>query len=320
MSRVLITGGAGTIGAAIAGRLLADPAYEVRISDRRAAPQWMREGCEVHSGDLTVPKEARAATKGCTHVIHLAAGDPDLRGLPHTLMEAGNALYNTVIRAAVEQEIERFVCVSSATVFERATEFPTPEAHLSDCAAPTSADGFSMLTGEVCCRAAHDEHELAYTICRPFDVYGPSETLGGEAGMTRAVPALIATALSRRRALEIFGSGEQKRTLTHVDDVADGIVTAMSSPAGINEDFNISAPHELTVAEIARIVWETCGGDPEELALEFLPAHAVEVERRWPSVEKARKLLGWQARIEARDGIAATVASIRARGSIGSAA
>src|SRR6202035_4799749 len=65
---------------------------------------------------------------------------------------------------------------------------------------------------------------------------------------------------ARRRAghrpLEIFGSGEQTRTLTHVDDIADGVVTAMDSPAGLNEDFNISASRELTIAEIARIVWE----------------------------------------------------------------
>ena len=56
MSRVLVTGGAGTIGAAVVRRLLADPAYEVRVSDQRPAPQWMREGCEVHTGDLRVPE------------------------------------------------------------------------------------------------------------------------------------------------------------------------------------------------------------------------------------------------------------------------
>ena len=76
----------------------------------------------------------------------------------------------------------------------------------------------------------------------------------------------------------------------------------MSSPAGLNEDFNISASRELTVAEIARIVWEACGEDPDEFALEHLPTFAVDVQRRWPSVEKARELLGWEARIERRGG------------------
>ena len=60
MSRVLVTGGAGTIGAAVVRRLLADPAYEVRVSDQRPAPQWMREGCEVHTGDLRDARRRRA--------------------------------------------------------------------------------------------------------------------------------------------------------------------------------------------------------------------------------------------------------------------
>ncbi len=85
------------------------------------------------------------------------------------------------------------------------------------------------------------------------------------------MPDLIRKVLSGQRPLQIFGSGEQTRTLTHVDDIADGIVTAMSSPAGLNEDFNISASRELTVAEIARIVWEACGEDPAGFALEHLP-------------------------------------------------
>jgi UDP-glucose 4-epimerase len=314
MSRVLVTGGAGTIGAAVVRRLLSDPAYEVRVSDQRPAPQWMREGCEVHTGDLRDPTQARRATRGCTHVIHLAAivgGIANFHRLPHTLTEVNNALYNAVIRAALELEVERFTYVSSSMVFERATEFPTTEAHLPDCPTPQSAYGFSKLTGEVYCRAAHDEHGLPFTICRPFNAYGPGELPDAEPGIAHAVPDLIRKTLSGQRPLEIFGSGEQTRTLTHVDDIADGVVTAMGSPAGLNEDFNISAARELTVAEIARIVWEACGEDPDEFALERLPSFAVDVPRRWPSVAKARELLGWEAQIGVEEGIAATVRWLR---------
>jgi UDP-glucose 4-epimerase len=369
MSRVLLTGGTGAIGAAIVRRLLADPEYDVRVSDQRTAPRWMREGCEIHTGDLRKPSEAKTATAGCTHVIHLAdlaaiaSVDTNLRRRPHTLIEANSALYNAVIRAALDLHVERFTYVSSALVFERASEFPTTEAHLPNCPTPQSAYGFSKLIGEVYCRAAHDEHGLQYTICRPFDAYGPSEapdvepgtthadqapdvepdathadhapnaesgTAHVEPGATHTVNDLLARALSGQRPLQIFGSGEQTRTPTHVDDIAEGIVTAMSSSAGRNEDFNIAASRELPVAEIARIVWEACGEDPADFALEHLeypeyPAEhpesfAVDVPRRRPSVEKARELLGWQARIELQDGVAATVERIRARRSIGSPA
>jgi UDP-glucose 4-epimerase len=328
MSRVLVTGGAGAIGGAIVRRLLGDPAYEVRVADQRPAPQWMREGCEVHTGDLRVSSEAKAAMRGCRHVIHLAAiagGIANHHRLPHTLTAVNNALCDTVIGAALDLAVERFTYVSCAAVFERASEFPSTEAHLLDCPPPRSAYGFSKLAGELYCRAAHAEHGLPYTICRPAGAYGPGEAtdaeagavpgaeLGAEAGIAQLVPDLIAKVLSGQRPLQIFGSGEQTRTLTHVQDVADGIVAAMSSPAGLGEDFNIAAARELSVAEIARIVWEACGKDPADFALEHLPSFAVDVARRWPSVAKARELLGWQARIEPEDGIAATVQWIAER-------
>ena len=312
--RVLVTGGAGTIGAAVVRRLLRDPAYEVRVSDQREAPQWMREGCEVHTGDLRLHEQALAATKGCTHVIHLAAivgGIANFHKLPHTLTAVNSALYGAVIQAALDCDVERFTYVSSSMVFENATEYPTTEEHVWDVAMPRSAYGFSKLAGEVWCRAAHDEHGLPYTICRPFNAYGPGEMPDDEPGIAHAVPDLIRKVLSGQHPLQIFGTGEHTRTLTHVDDIADGVVTAMDSPAGLHEDFNISASDELTVAEIARIVWEVCGRDPEAFELEHLPTFAVDVVRRWPSVEKARTVLGWEARIGVRDGIAQTADWLR---------
>jgi nucleoside-diphosphate-sugar epimerase len=314
---VLVTGGAGTIGAAVVRRLLRDPQWEVRVSDQRQAPAWMRESAEIHTADLRSAEHAREAAAACSHVIHLAAivgGIANFHQLPYTLTEANNALTAAVVRAAFEEEVERLVYVSSSMVFERATEFPTTEQHLQGCPAPRSAYGFSKLAGEVYARAAHDEHGLRFTICRPFNAYGPGELPEpGEPGIAHAVPDLIAKSLAHQRPLQIFGSGEQTRTLTHVDDIADGIVTAMASPAGENEDFNISASQELTVAEIAAVIWKACGNDPAELEFEHLPSFQVDVQRRWPSVDKARRLLGWGARVPLEDGIAETVEWLRDR-------
>jgi UDP-glucose 4-epimerase len=310
----LVTGGAGTIGAAVVRRLLGDERFEVRVSDQRPAPEWMREGCEVHTGDLRELGEARVAGEGCEQVIHLAAivgGIANFHKLPHTLTEVNNALYNSVVRAALEIGVKRFVYVSSSMVFERAEQFPTSEEHLRDCPTPRSAYGFSKLTGEVYCRAAHEEYGLPFTICRPFNAYGPGELPDVEPGIAHVVPDLIRKVLAGQQPLEIFGSGAQTRTLTHVDDIADGIVCAMASDAAENEDFNISAADERTIADIARIVWQACGRQPDEFELTHLPSFEVDVQRRWPSVEKARKLLGWEAQIPLQDGIARTVEWLR---------
>jgi nucleoside-diphosphate-sugar epimerase len=85
----------------------------------------------------------------------------------------------------------------------------------------------------------------------------------------------------------------------------------MASPAAVNEDFNVSASEELTVAEFARIIWEETGRDPEAFALDPQPTFDVDVVRRWPSVEKAERLLGWKARIGVREGIRETADWLR---------
>jgi nucleoside-diphosphate-sugar epimerase len=316
MSRVLVTGGAGMIGQAIVRALLRDPDFEVRVCDQREVPGWIRQGAEVQTGDLRDPVTARTAVSGATHVIHCAAivgGIANFHRLPYTLTEVNNALYNGVIGASIAEQVERFLYISSSMVFERAALFPTPEDHIDDCLPPVSAYGFSKLTGEIYCRAAHEQFGLPYTICRPFNAYGPGEMPDDEPGIAHAVPDLIRKVLSGARPLAIFGSGEQTRTLTHVDDIAAGVLAALRSPAGLNEDFNISASEERSVAEIAKIIWEACGEDPAAFALEHLSSFPVDVQRRWPSVEKAKRLLGFEAQIALPEGIAATVRWLRER-------
>ena len=112
-------------------------------------------------------------------------------------------------------------------VFERADAVPDarglPAGLPGADARPTAS---RKLTGEIYCRAAHDEHGLPYTICRPFNAYGPGEMPEDEPGIAHAVPDLIRKSLQRLHPLPIFGTGEHTRTLTHVDDIADGIVVA----------------------------------------------------------------------------------------------
>jgi nucleoside-diphosphate-sugar epimerase len=360
VSRVLITGGAGALGGAVARRLLADPAFDVRISDERPAPQWMREGCEMHRGDLRVPAQASAATKRCSHVIHLAcfqqhvlptpSGAGDQRGggssangssartpaangaagsaidgaggFPHTLLAYEAALHGAMIRATLDRGVERFLYVSSPLVFERAELFPTPEEHLEQCLAPRSAGGFARLSGERLCAAAHQEHGLQYTICRPFGAYGPAAVSTGEAateveralaGPAPGLSELIERAGAGERPLSIFGTGEQELTPTHVDDLAEGIVVALSLPAAANEDFNLAATRALSLREIAQIAWKAGAEGPDRAgarsakgpSLKRLPAREADLMRSHPSVVKAHELLGWEARIDAAEGIAA---------------
>ena len=242
----------------------------------------------------------------------LALVPPDPVGVADAWEEVVTSLEG--IGAAVEATgLERFVYVSSSMVFEQAKEYPTTEEHIWTCPVPRSAYGFSKLQGEVHVRAADDEFGLPWTICRPFNAYGPGELPEDEPGIAHMVPDVIRKVLTLPpgAALPIFGDGTQTRTITHIDDIADGVVTAMGAPAALREDFNISAGEEMTVAQIAGIIWAACGRDPSELRFEHLPTFEVDVVRRWPSVSKARELLGWEAQIAVEDGVAATVEWLR---------
>jgi UDP-glucose 4-epimerase len=310
MNRVLVTGAAGNIGRALTRRLLADGRFELRASDQREIDPAIAEACDVHCGDLRDLAEARKAIDGCSQVIHLAAivgGIGNFNTLPYTLSEMNGALCNAVYRAAIESDIERFVYVSSSMVYERATVFPTTEDYLPDCPTPDSAYGFSKLTGEVLARAANEEFGLPFTICRPGNAYGPGELPSEEPGITHVIPDLFGKVLSGQRPLQIFGSGEQTRTFTYIDDVADGIITAMSEPAGLNEDFNITGSEEVTIAELARRVWEACGEPADEFELQPVEQRfRVDVQRRILSGEKARRVLGWEPTVDLDEGLRRT--------------
>lgn len=329
MSRVLITGGAGALGRAVAKRLLADPAYDVRISDRRQGPQWMREGCEMHRGDLRIKTQAATAIRGCTHVIHLDGFADELadgQGAAYSLLDYEAALHNSIIGAAVERGVERLLYASSPLVFERAELFPSPEEHLIECLPPRSARGFAKLSGERLCVAAHEQHGLEYTICRPFGTYGQcidserqqqpdSDAVANE----RRVPSVQANDLSKLidaalhgvRPLEIVGTGEQGLTPTHVDDLAEGIVAALGSAAAANEDFNLSSGQESTLLEVLSVAWQAGSGRLQDLSLAHLPSGEEDVQRSVPATAKAQELLGWEAQLELADGIATLAAAVR---------
>ena len=326
MSRVLLTGGAGPIGAAIAQRLLADPRYDVRVFDGRATPLWMREGCEIREGDLRSPADAHRATDGCSVVVHLATHAPseaEADAQPYSVIEHENAIHAAVVGAAVEESVERLVYVSSAAVIERAERLPTPELEIRDCPAPRSARAFARLSGERYCLAAREQRELPVTICRPSAVYGAIASAGGapgalpgagEPGVESLIGELLAAALAGEPSFDLIGTPARTLTPTHIEDVADGIVLALSSPGARNEDFNLAGARELTLAELAHLACDAARADPAALELKAgidgAEGDPADAQRSWPSAQKALDVLGWETHVTLKDGLARTAHSL----------
>ncbi|HEX5307703.1 MAG TPA: NAD-dependent epimerase/dehydratase family protein [Solirubrobacteraceae bacterium] len=168
MSRVLVTGGTGTIGAEVVRRLLADPAYDVRVADRKDAPQWMREGCEIRTGDLREHEQAASAVRGCDRVVHLACPSEDAAA-EYSLITASAALDSAILRAAIDQRVQRFLYVSCARCARESKQTgvaAADQARPSDGSALLPARDFAKLLGERLCQAAQTEHGLPFAICR----------------------------------------------------------------------------------------------------------------------------------------------------------
>src|ERR1022692_1359178 len=156
-------------------------------------------------------------------------------------------------------------CRSSSMVYESTDHWPSREGDERQIPPPLSSYGFQKLAVEYYARAAWDQYKLPYTIVRPFNcvgigegrALGDVEILSGNVklAMSHVVPDLVQKVLKGQDPLHILGSGTQIRHYTYAGDLAKGIVTAMESPAALNDDFNLSTRESTTVLSLAEEIW-----------------------------------------------------------------
>jgi nucleoside-diphosphate-sugar epimerase len=194
------------------------------------------------------------------------------------------AACDAAVRAHAAGRLQKVTYMSSSMVFESATEFPSFEGQELRIPPPGSSYGFQKLAVEYFARAAHEQYGLPYTIARPFNL-----------AMSHVVPDLVQKVVKGQDPLRILGSGEQVRHYTYGGDLAEGIAVAIEHPDALNEDFNISTETSTTVLELAEKIWARLRPDAA-FRYESDPPFEHDVQRRVPSVEKARRVLGFEAR------------------------
>jgi nucleoside-diphosphate-sugar epimerase len=211
---------------------------------------------------------------------------------------------DAAIRAFGSGKLQKVTYMSSSMVFESADSWPSYEGQERKIPPPLSSYGFQKLAVEYFARAAWDQYELPYTIVRPFNCVGIGEAraqsdvevLSGNVklAMSHVVPDLVQKIVKGQDPLHILGDGSQVRHYTYGGDLARGIVTAMEHPAARNDDFNLSTAQSTTVIELAEVIWRKIKGDTPFRYVSDDPFEH-DVQKRVPSTEKARDVLGFEA-------------------------
>ncbi len=313
--RIFITGGAGFIGTTLARRLVEaneivalDNLHRDALSgtDLREHPNFA-----FHQADVLDADAVQELARGATHIIHAAAiagVDTVLESPVRTMRVNLIGTYNTLEAAIGTLEtVERFVDFSTSEVFGTHA-FRVQEGQVSTIGSVGEARwtyAVSKLAGEHMAHAYHDELKLPTVTVHPFNVYGPRQIGGG------AIRAFAEAALSGRD-LTIHGDGSQIRAWCYVDDMVEALLLCLERPEAVGQAFNVGNPRStVTIYDLAQRIKRLSGATGD---IVFQPLHYADVELRIPNVEKARELLGFEARVDLDDGLTRTIDWYRAQG------
>ena len=315
--KVLLTGASGFIGGYVVEELLSRGHAVVGV-DNFSKYGPVERTYDTHPGYRFVEGDARdvellaSLLDGCDHFIAGAAmigGISYFHSFAYDLLATNERIIaascDAAIRAHEQGSLAKVTYLSSSMVFESASEWPSHEGQQREIPPPLSSYGFQKLAVEYFAQAAFDQYGLPFTIVRPFNCVGVGERraltdVEIESGnvtlaMSHVVPDLAQKILKGQDPLRILGSGDQVRCYTYGADLARGIATAMEHPAALNEDFNISTSTPTTVLALAEAIWRKVHGPDRPFRVLHDPAFPHDVQRRIPSTEKARRVLGFEA-------------------------
>jgi UDP-glucose 4-epimerase len=307
--RALVTGAAGFIGSAICRRLVADGVEVVALDD-------LSDGTLDNLADVPEVRFVRAdlrdeaavldAARGCASIFHQGA----MRSVPRSIEHPGpttdvNVRGTLNVLLAARDEGAVVVAASSSSVYGDRSEFPLRE---SMTPAPRSPYAASKLALEVYCAALHRSYGVPTVALRYFNVYGPRQDPASE--YAAVLPRFIVACLHGTRP-EVHGDGEQSRDFTYIDDVVEANVQAAAAPPeAFGLALNIGGGGEPTsINQLLALVAARLGVEPDPV---HGPVRAGDVRTTQADLTLARRLIGYEPRVDVERGVALTVDHVRA--------
>lgn len=321
---VLVTGGASFIGSHLVDSLLKNGAT-VRVADdfssgklsnleysleKVSSGVWISRDLSVWQGDLKEKSFARSMMKGVDTVFHLAALHGG-RGYIHS--HPAECCTNMILDQLVFEEawragVDRVCFASSACVYPSYLQMDTGSSYLlkEEDANPFIRDkafadleyGWAKLMGEMALRAYHRQYGMKTSSVRIFTAYGPREN------ETHAIIALIAKALIEMDHYVIWGTGEQDRNFTYVQDIVDALILAADK---IQDGSPVNAGREdrITLNQAAELVFDIVGWRSKHIVHDLSKPQGV--ASRAADLTRAKRVLGWEPKISYREGFKKTI-------------
>jgi UDP-glucose 4-epimerase len=308
--RVLVTGGAGFIGGALTGRLVAAGARVTVVDDlttgfeRNVAPGATFVRADVADADAM---RAVFAAGAFDVVLHLAAQVSNIVSQKDPWLDFRTNVGGTmnVLEGLATHRIPRLIYASSMALYGTPEVTPTPE---TAALQPLSPYGLSKLAAELLVHGAADRPGLALrpavTSLRMFNVYGPGQSLQN---LYQGVVSVFIASVLAGAPIRLFGDGRQTRDFVYVEDVLDAWMAAIDDPGTYGRRINLGSGTEVSINAILDAVLAAFGHDRSTYPVQREPELAGDQRHICADVALAREVLGWQARWTLAEGLKETI-------------
>jgi len=302
--KVLVTGGAGFIGSHIVDRLVCLGADVVVLDDLSSGKlenlSQSQEKVKFIRGDIRDEKALVAALEGVDAVSHQAAW----RSVPKSVdkpWEYNEVNVNGTLKLflkAKEKGVRKIVCASSSSVYGERDNFPEKE---DEIAKPISPYAATKLIVEHYSYIFSKLYNMEIVNLRYFNVYGPRQSLDDEYAVV--VPKFI-NCLLKGESPPIYGDGDQERDFTYIGNVVDINLQCLIKENIAGEVFNVGLGLPNSVNKLLENLKKVIQSDIEA---EYCPERLGDVRKTHADIGKAKKLIGWQPKIDFYQGLEATV-------------